>query len=162
MTIVSSARGRYNAATMTTRYCKLLRVTGLFTAVLLGGIATAETPAATAPTVPVRLVVSVENIDFAPHPIRIAIDGQPVFRRTVRGPTLFNWPFFGGRSRRQTVRLERGEHQVTLEEDVTHVIQQTRITVSRPCEVRIGFWPWYQDGRFRQEPHFTVTIPSAS
>ena len=161
MTVVSSARGRYNARIMTTRH-RVSRIAGLLAAVLLGGAAAAETPAATTPTVPVRLVVSIENIDFAPHPIRITIDGQPVFRRTVHGPTLLNWPFFGGRPRRQTVRLERGEHQVTLEEDVTHVIQQTRITVSRPCEVRIGFWPWYQDGRFRQEPHFTVTMPPAS
>ena len=162
MIIVSSARGRYNAHTMTTRRRGLSRVTALLAIVLLGGVAAAATPAAIASAIPVRLVVSVENIDFAPHPIRIAIDGRPVFRRTVRGPTLINWPFFGGRSRRQTVCLSAGEHQVTLEEDVTHVIQQTRITVNRPCEVRIGFWPWYQDGRFRQEPHFTVTTPPVS
>ena len=83
-----------------TTHRRVPHVTALLAAVLLGGIATAATPAATAPTVPVRLVVSVENIDFAPHPIRIAIDGQPVFRRTVHGPTLLNWPFFGGRPRR--------------------------------------------------------------
>lgn len=143
----------------------LLRITGLPLALLLMGAIGRSSLAATdaAPTVPVRLVVCVENLDYAQHPIRIAIDGRPVFRRTVRGPTNANWPFLGGRCRKQTVRLERGEHQVVLEEAITHIRQEMRITVSRPCEVRIGFWPWHQDGRFRQEPHFTVTLhPPAS
>lgn len=121
----------------------------------------AATAAAT--TIPVRLIVCVENIGYGTHPIRIAVDGQPVFRRTMRGPSHANWPFFGGRCHTQMVRLTVGEHQLALEEDKTHVIQQTPITVTRPCEVRVGFWPWYQDGRFRQEPHFTVTMrPPAS
>ena len=154
----------YNALTMTTSRRMPPGVLGVLAVALpLIGVATAEAPAATESTIPVRLVVCVENIDHGAHPIRIAIDGQPVFRRTVRGPTLINWPFFGGRSRRQTVRLSAGEHRLALEEDITHVIQQTQITVTRPCEVRVGFWPWYQDGRFRQEPHFTVTMhPQAS
>jgi hypothetical protein len=42
-------------------------------------------------------------------------------------------------------------------EEITHIVQQTQITVTRACDVRVGFWPWHQDGRFRQEPHFTVT-----
>ena len=162
MTIVSSGLCRYNASTMPSSRRTLQRFAGVMLAALLAtgmgrAPTTAGTPAAGS-TVPVRLIVCVQNIDYHTHPIRIAIDGQPVFRRTVCGPSNANWPFFGGRCQTQTVRLTAGAHQLALEEDVTHVSQQAQIAVTRSCQVRVGFWPWYQDGRFRQEPHFTVTM----
>ena len=167
MTIVPTGQDRYNASTMRLSRRTLQCSVGLMAVALLvtgmGRASRASDPAAAGSTVPVRLVVCVENIDYNTHPISIAIDGQPVFRRAVRGPSHANWPFFGGRCRTQTVRLTTGEHRLALEENVTHVLQQTQITVTRPCEVRVGFWPWYQDGRFRQDPHFTVTThPPAS
>lgn len=156
MTIVSSGGRRYNARTMTS----VRRVTGLLVAACLAS-GMGRAPAASVPSgaaVPVRLVVDVANIDDAPHPIRITVDGQPVFRRVVRGPSHANWPFFGARRGAATVRLTVGAHQLALEEEQTHIVQQASLAVTRACEVRVQFWPWYQDGRFRQEPHFTVTV----
>ena len=133
-------------------------------ALMAGGMGRAPTtpPAAAAgPTIPVRLIVAVENLDLASHPIRISVDGRPVFRRSVRSASNINWWPGAGRSR-QTVRLTAGTHQLEAEEEFTRVVHQTQISVTRPCEVRVGFWPWFQDGQFRQEPHFTVTLTPAT
>ena len=133
---------------------------GLVAALLVSGMGRAPraaAPVAGSATVPVRLLIAIENLDLATHPIRVTVDGQQVVHRSVRGASNINWRLGAGRYRR-TVRLTTGEHQLEVEEELTHVVQRTPIRVTGPCEVRIGFWPWCQDGRFRQEPHFTVTL----
>ena len=142
----------------------MLQAAGLMTlALIASGMDRAPrttAAAAAGPTIPVRLIVAVENLNLASHPIRIAVDGQPVFRRSVRSASNINWWPGTGRSRR-TVRLTVGAHQLQAEEELTHVVHQTQINVTRPCELRVGFWPWFQNGQFRQEPHFTVTLTPA-
>ena len=112
---------------------------------------------AVATMVPVRLVVCVENLEPVAHPIRVAIDGQTVFDRRVRGTDYFGW-FATDHCRSRTVRLAAGDHQMEVEEGTSHVVQQVPITVQGASRVRVSFWPWYQNGQFRQEPHFTVTV----
>ena len=133
---------------------------GLLAALLASGMGRAPrtaAPSADAAVIPVRLLIAIENLDLASHPIRVTVDGRQVVHRSVRGASNINW-WPGADRYRRTVRLTAGEHQLEAEEELTHVVQRTPIRVTGPCEVRIGFWPWYQDGRFRQEPHFTVTL----
>ncbi len=160
MRLVPTGRGDYNAPTMrqsrglVVRLIGVLAIAGLATAM---GRAPTAAPAAAGPTVRVHLVVCIENLDPTKHPIRVLIDGQPVFHRRVHGPSNFNL-IPGQQCQRQMVRLTTGVHQVQLEEELTHVVQHTQITVAGPSELRVGFWPWYQNGQFRQEPHFSVRL----
>ena len=149
---------------MTKRSRTMLHAAGLMLLALaasgMGRAPTTAAAAAAGPTIPVHLVVAIENLDLASHPIRITVDGQPVFRRSVRSASNITWWPWAGRSRR-TVRLTAGAHQLEAEEELTHIVHQTQINVTRPCALRVGFWPWFQNGQFRQEPHFTVTLTPA-
>ncbi len=121
----------------------------------MGHASRVEAPASA--TVPVRFLITIENLDLERHPMRVTVDGRPVIRRSVRSASNINWWPGAGRYRRM-VRLTTGEHQLEVEEELIHVVQQAPLRVTGPCEVRIRFWPWFQDGRFRQEPHFRVTL----